>query len=139
MTIQIAGTDIIDQSRNILSSTFQNYTETVNALGTLAAGTVNIDLSNGNVVTATLPTSGTVTFTFTTGVSSGAVSFTLYLTNPASGTPTINWPVAVEWTRILSFNNPPVYSTTSNKISVWSFITTNNGSKWYGALSKDNL
>ena len=135
MTIKIAGTDIIDQSRNILSSTFQNYTETVNALGTVPAGTIGIDLSNGNVVTATLPTSGTVTFTFTTGVTTNAVSFTLYLTNPASGTPTLAWPASVKWPG----GTTPTRTTTASKIDVWSFITTNNGTNWFGMLSRPNL
>ena len=136
MAYKITGTTIIDDSRNIIQSTFKNYTETTNALGTLTDGsTNNIDLANGNVITATLPTSGSVTFTFTTGVSSGAVSFTLYLINGASGTPTINWPASVKWTGATT----PTRTTTASRVSVWSFITIDNGTTWYGALGEDNL
>ena len=135
MTIKVAGTTIIDDSRNIIQSTIKNYSETVSALGTLSAGTTNIDLANGTVFTATLPTSGTVTFTFTTGVTTGAASFLLFLTNGASGSATLAWPATVKWTG----GTVPDRTTTVSRTDIWSFSTTDNGSNWYGNIALFNF
>ena len=135
MTIKVAGTTIIDDSRNIIQSTIKNYSETVSALGTLSAGTTNINLANGTVFTATLPTSGTVTFTFTTGVTTGAASFLLFLTNGASGSATLAWPATVKWTG----GTVPDRTTTVSRTDIWSFSTTDNGSNWYGNIALFNF
>ena len=134
MTIQIAGTTIIDQSRTIVQSTLKNYSETVSALGTLAAGTTNINLANATVFTATLPTTGTVTFTFTTGVTTGSASFLLFLTNAASGSATLAWPASVKWTG----GTVPDRTTTVSRTDAWSFSTTNNGTNWFGNIALFN-
>jgi len=66
MTIQIAGTDVIDQSRNIVTATLKNYSETASALGTLntnASPGNTLNLSTATVFTGTLLSSGTTTFT----------------------------------------------------------------------------
>ena len=117
------------------SSTFRNYAETVSNLGTLIDGTNDIDISNGNVFYGTLPTSGTVTFTFTTGLTSGAVSFTLYLKNGASGTPTLAWPAEVKFPG----GSAPDRTTTADKTDIWTFSTFNNGTDWYGDIAMYNL
>lgn len=135
MTIKVAGTDIIDQSRNILTATLKNYTETTSALGTLAAGTTNINLANGTVFTATLPTSGTVTFTFSTGVTTGAASFLLFLTNAGSGSATLSWPGTVKWTG----GTVPDRTTTVSRTDIWSFSTLDNGTSWYGNIALFNF
>ena len=149
MAIKVSGTTVIDDSRNanvgILTSTaanftsgdldkavLKNYTEKVSALGnTSTAATVN--LANGNVFTATL--TGNCTFTFTTGVTSGAASFTLILANDATASRTITWPAAVKWPN----NTVPVRTTTASKTDIWSFFTPDNGTTWYGALSLFNF
>lgn len=127
MAIQISGTTVIDDSRNarvILS----DYSEKVNALGnTGTAATIN--LANGNFVTATL--TGNCTFTFTTGIGSGAQSFTLFLTNDATPSRTITWPASVKWTG----GSAPVRTETANRTDVYSFFTFDNGTTWYGILS----
>ena len=74
---------------------FTDYAETVNALGDVGGGTDAIDITAGNVVTATVST-GTQTFTFTNPSATGkSCSFTLILTN--GGSQTVNWPGAVDW------------------------------------------
>lgn len=119
---------------NVSNSVFTNYAESTDNLGTLS-GTVNIDLSNGNVFYGTLPTSGTVTFTFSTGLSSGASSFTLYLKNGASGTPTLAWPAAVKFPG----GSAPDRTTTADQTDIWTFSTFNNGTDWYGDIAMYNL
>jgi hypothetical protein len=119
------------------SSTFRNYAETVVDLGTLSGteASNNIGLSTGNVFYGTLPISGITTFTFTTGLTSGAVSFTLYLKNGASGTPTLSWPVSV----VFSGGTAPDRTTIANKTDIWTFSTFDNGTTWYGDIAMYNL
>jgi hypothetical protein len=127
MAIQISGTTVIDNSRNariILS----DYADKINALGnTGVAATVN--LANGNFVTATL--TGNCQFTFTTGIGTGSQAFTLFLTNDATPSRSITWPVTVKWPNAQT----PVRTETANKTDVYSFFTFDNGSNWYGILS----
>jgi len=113
-------------------SVLRNYTEGVSALGnTGTAATIN--LANGNVFTATL--TGNCTFTFTTGVTSGAASFTLILTNDGTAGRSIIWPPAVKWPN----NSTPVRTTTANATDIWSFFTPDNGTTWYGNIALYNF
>lgn len=127
MAIQISGTTVIDNSRNariILS----DYADKINALGNTGAS-ATINLANGNFVTATL--TDNCTFTFTTGIGTGAQAFTLFLTNDATPSRVIAWPNNVKWPNAQT----PVRTTVANKTDVYSFFTFDNGTNWYGILS----
>jgi len=113
------------------SLSFKNYAETVNALGTTGAS-VTINLKDGNFVTATL--TDNCTFTFTPGITSGAISFTLFLTNDGTPGRSITWPVSVKWPN----NTVPSRTTDANRSDVWSFFTFNGGTTWYGNLTLFN-
>jgi hypothetical protein len=103
---------------------FTDYAETVNALGDVGGGTDAIDISAGNVVTATVSTA-TQTFTFTNPSATGkACSFTLLLTN--GGSQTVNWPSSVDW----AGGSAP--SLTSSGVDVLTFTTVDAGTIWYG-------
>ena len=103
---------------------FTDYAETVNALGDVGGGTDAIDISAGNVVTATVSTA-TQTFTFTNPSATGkACSFTLLLTN--GGSQTVNWPSSVDW----AGGDAP--SLTSSGVDVLTFTTVDAGTIWYG-------
>ena len=103
---------------------FTDYAETVNALGDVAGGTDAIDITSGNVVTATVST-GTQTFTFTNPSATGkACSFTLILTN--GGSQTVNWPASVDW----AGGSAP--SLTSSGVDILTFTTVDEGTIWYG-------
>ena len=116
---------------NLFGGTLTNYAETINAIGnTGAAATIN--LANGNFVTATL--TGNCTWTFTTGVTSGAVSFTLFLTNDATAGRTITWPVSVKWPG----GTISTRTTTASRTDVYTFFTTDNGTNWYGNIAQYN-
>jgi hypothetical protein len=109
----------------------KDYAETVNALGDVAGGTDAIDISAGNVVTATVST-GTQTFTFTNPSATGkACSFTLILTN--GGSQTVNWPSAVKW----ASDSAP--SLTSSGVDVITFTTVDAGTTWYGFTAGLNM
>jgi len=112
-------------------TTLRNYGETVNNVGnTGTAATIN--LFNGNFVTATL--TGNCTFTFTTGLTSGAISFTLLLTNDGTAGRSIIWPPAVKWPN----GTVPTRTTAANKTDVYTFFTYDNGTTWWGNLSLYN-
>ena len=103
---------------------FKDYAETVSALGDVGGGTDAIDVSAGNVVTATVSTA-TQTFTFTNPSATGkSCSFTLLLTN--GGSQTVNWPGAVDW----AGGSAPAL--TSSGVDSLTFTTVDAGTIWYG-------
>jgi hypothetical protein len=107
----------------------KDYSETVNAIGGTGGGTQDIDLTAGNVVTATVDTS-TNTFTFSNPSASGrSCSFTLILTN--GGSQTVNWPGAVDW------KDGTAPTLTSSGVDILNFMTVDAGTIWYGFHSVD--
>lgn len=129
-TINATGISIsgIATLGTIQQSTFKNCNDRIYAYGNTGTA-ANIDLSNGNFVTATL--TGNCTFTFTIGNSVGASSFTLFLTNDSVAGRSIVWPVSVKWPNSVT----PVRTTTANATDVYSFFTLDSGTTWYGMLS----
>ena len=102
----------------------ESYGEEVNAIGATGGGTQDINLANGNVVTATVDTSAN-TFTFSNPPASGKCgSFTLILTN--GGSQTVNWPAAVDW----AGGTSPTLTTSG--VDVLTFTTVDGGTIWYG-------
>ena len=120
----VLGGYINFQDEQAIRPEIKDYAETVNVLGDLGGGTDAIDISAGNVVTATVSTS-TQTFTFTNPSATGkACSFTLILTN--GGSQTVNWPSSVDW----AGGDAP--SLTSSGVDVLTFTTVDAGTIWYG-------
>ena len=119
------------QDRVLQRPTLKDYGETVNAIGSTGGGTQDIDLTAGNVVSATVDTS-TNTFTFSNpSATSKGCSFTLILTN--GGSQTVNWPTAVDW----AGGTAPTLTTSG--VDVLTFLTVDGGTIWYGfAASLDN-
>ena len=105
----------------------QDYGETVNAIGAIGGGTQDIDLEDGNVVSATVDTSET-TFTFSNPPASGVEGgFKLYLTN--GGSQTVNWPASVDW----ASGSAP--SLASSGVDILVFTTIDGGTIWYGFVA----
>ena len=120
----VLGGYINFQDEQAIRPDLKDYAETVNALGDLGGGPDTIDISAGNVVTATVSTS-TQSFTFTNPSANGkACSFTLILTN--GGSQTVNWPSSVDW----AGGSAP--SLTSSGIDILTFTTVDAGTIWYG-------
>ena len=102
----------------------KDYAETVNALGDTGGGTDAIDISAGNVVSATVSTA-TTEFTFTNPSATGkSCSFTLILTN--GGSQTVTWPTSVDWP------GGTAPSLTASGLDVLVFTTVDAGTIWYG-------
>ena len=120
----IIGGYINFQDEQAIRPEIKDYAETVNAIGGTGGGTQDIDVTAGNVVTATVDTS-TNTFTFSDPSATGkACSFTLILTN--GGSQTVNWPSSVDW----ADGSAP--SLTSSGVDILTFTTVDAGTIWYG-------
>jgi len=120
------GTAIDMEDTVLTRPKFLDVSETVNVLGDLAGGTDDIDLEDGNVVTATVSTSEQ-TFTFSNPPASGSNgSFTLFLTN--GGSQTVNWPGSVDWPAATA---PTL---TAAGVDVLVFTTNDGGTTWLGFL-----
>ena len=105
----------------------KDYAETINAIGGTGGGTQDIDITAGNVVTATVDTSAN-TFTFSNPSATGkGCSFTLILTN--GGSQTVNWPASVDW----AGGTAPTLTAAGNDILT--FMTIDAGTRWYGFLA----
>ena len=117
---------------NLDNSVIGNYTEKISNLGNTGVG-ATVNLNNGNVFTATL--TGNCTFTFNTGITTGAASFTLILANDGTAGRSIVWPASVKWPN----NVTPSRTTTANATDIWSFFTPNNGTTWYGNIALYNF
>ena len=115
----------VDGGAQVISNpVVKDYGETVNIIGATGGGTQDIDITAGNVVTATVDTSAN-TFTFSNpSVSGVSCSFTLILTN--GGSQTVNWPAAVDWAAATA----PTLTTTG--VDVLTFMTVDAGTIWYG-------
>jgi len=108
----------------------KDYAETVNAIGTITAGT-NADLEDGNVQSVTM-TANTFNFGFTNALASHSGSLTLVVTN--GGLATVTWlsgahgsgGSAVDW----AGGTAPTL--TSSGVDVLVFTTINGGTQWMG-------
>lgn len=138
MAIQISGSTIIDNSRNIINAgelsgaTFVNYSEKLNILGNTGSSK-NINIADGNFATATL--NQNTTFTFTSPASSKVYAFSLFLTNGSGGPYSISWPASVKWPN----NTIPIRTTAAGKSDIWVFLTKDGGTTWYGYIGIYNF
>jgi hypothetical protein len=105
---------------------FKAYKEIVNAIGS-ATGAKTIDLTLGNIVTAT--TTGITTWTVTNPAVSGKCSsFVLILTNGGSAAQT--WMSGTKWPGGVA---PTL---TASGVDVLTFFTIDGGTTWRGVLSE---
>lgn len=103
------------------------FTETVNALGN-CTGDQTLDLSLGNVVTATLTGDGT--WTITNPAASGkATTVSILLTN--GGAFNITWAVAPKWPGGLE----PTF--TASGLDLITMTTVDGGTTWYASYAQD--
>jgi hypothetical protein len=110
------------------------YADTVTALGNTGTA-INLDVTSGNVFTATLTGNATITLRYP--VATGSSSFTLILTNGSGGPYTVAWAGG-------TFKFPGgaaslSRTTTAGAIDVWFFFTPDGGTTWYGSIPMANL
>jgi hypothetical protein len=105
-----------------------DYAETLVAHGNMGT-TETIDLEGGNVHSGTMDDN--CTFTFSNPSATGkACSFTLILTQDATGSRTATWPAAVKWPG----GTAPTLSTGANDVDVLAFFTLDAGTIWRGVV-----
>jgi hypothetical protein len=131
-TTTLLGTAAAVTSGNYIQAI--GYADTVTALGNTGSA-INLDVTSGNVFTATLSASATITLRYP--VATGSSSFTLILTNSAGGP----WTVAWAGGTFLFPGGAAALSrtTTANATDVWFFFTPDGGTTWYGAIPMKNL
>ena len=132
----VTNAKIVDVDASKLTGTLndillKDYGEVTNAIGSTGGGTQDIDITLGNVITATVDTS-TNTFTFTNPTASDeGCSFTIVLTN--GGSQTVNWPATVDW------KGGTAPTLTAAGVDILVFLTVDGGTRWHGfAASLDS-
>ena len=125
------GSNINGADKELAAIILRDYGETANLIGSTGGGTQSIDLTLGNVVSATVDTS-TNTFTFDnpTATSNGC-SFSLVLTN--GGSQTVNWPGSVDWAAATA---PTL---TAAGVDLLVFSTLDGGTTWYGMVAAQEV
>lgn len=108
---------------------FLNISEKVYNVGNTGASQT-IYLANGNIHTLTLNTASVAISLSNTGLASSRLhSITLFITQDASGSRTIDWSTnTIKWPSV----GQPVLSTTANLTDIITLFTTNAGTNWYG-------
>lgn len=111
----------------------KDYSETINVIAATSV-TTDIDVSLGNVVDMTLDNSPTLTFTNPAPTGTGG-SFTLMLRQDASGSRTVTWPGSVRWAAATA----PTLTTTASRVDIITFVTMDEGTKWYGFVAAQDF
>lgn len=132
-----ATTSVFGTAAAVTTGTYAQavgYADTVVALGNTGTA-INLDVTGGNVFTATLTGNATITLRYP--VATGSSSFTLILTNDGTAGRTVAWAGG-------TFKFPGgaaslSRTTTANAIDVWFFFTPDGGTTWYGSIPMKNL
>ena len=112
-----------------MSTVLKQYGVIVNALGVQGAGTVDIDINDGNV--ATLTQAGNITFTFSNPQAAlTKTDLTLQITNDDNTAFTRDWPAGVDWPG----GTEPTLTAAASAVDIYTFITLDGGTTWNGFL-----
>jgi hypothetical protein len=100
----------------------------------ISAGTLTLNLENGNVFGVALNANITTLTIQNPSASGTACSFTLAFT--ADGTPrTVTWGASVKW----AGGTAPTLTSTNTKVDIFTFVTWDAGTTWYGFVSGQNF
>jgi alpha-tubulin suppressor-like RCC1 family protein len=113
----------------------KDYGETLvgGSSGTNTTATYTADITTGNVFNLIL--NANCTFTFANPSPAGiACTITIYLKQDATGGRTVTWPSSVKW----SGDVTPTITAIASRWDIFTFITTNGGSTWFGMKSGEN-
>src|SRR5258708_1029262 len=126
MTIKLSATRLDMGKARLDNAIRKDWVQSLNALGNVS-GATSIDLSLGNIITATATAAVTWSVTNVPSTTSTSTSFTLILTNGGRFTQT--WMGSTTWRN----GNTPTLSAVSTDIIT--FFTNNNGTSWRGAVT----
>lgn len=117
----------LDQ-RTITKGSLAGYTEQVTT--TAAAGsTITYDATAKNVYDTTL--TANLAVTFTAGASGSASELTVIHRQDATGSRITTWPASVKWPN----GTPPAPNMAANAINIWTFVSVDGGTSWFGFLA----
>jgi hypothetical protein len=105
----------------------------VSASATITGGTLQLDLSTAGVYYVNLNADIT-TFSFTNVQSVGASACTLIFI-PDGTARTVTWGAGVLWPG----GTPPTLTSTNGKEDIFSFITLDAGTTWFGFVGGQNF
>ncbi len=95
-----------------------------------SAGALTLDMVNGNVFEVTL-TEAVTTLNLNNPPASGKLGIiTLLAKQDGTGTWAITWPAAIKWEQ--ATGTSPAQSTGANAVDIYSLITLDAGTIWYG-------
>ena len=146
-TLSVCGNTSLDGSLDVCGNTSLNGALTVNGttsflmlkdysekrvdLGSNLSGSVTINLSQGNFFRADQNDNTTYSFN-TTGSraadTTGTFSFSIFVRNNGNA---VTWPNNIYYPR----DSIPTATVTNGRGDLWTFITKNGGSNWYGVIS----
>jgi hypothetical protein len=113
--------------------TLKNYKE-IYTSPTISTGQLTLNLSNGNVFNVSLNANITIMTITNVPSSSFAANFSLIFT--ADGTARgVAWAPAIKWPS----GTAPTLTSTNGKRDVFSFVTTDGGTNWYGFVGGQNI
>ena len=111
----------------------QDYGE-VRTTPSISSGTLTLNLENGNVFGVSLNANITTLTISNPSASGTACSFTLAFT--ADGTPrTVTWGASVKWAGGVA----PTLTSTNGKVDIFTFVTWDAGTTWYGFTAGQNF
>lgn len=117
----------------LLRPVIKDYGET-RTTPSISAGTLTLNLENGNVFGVTLNANITTLTIQNPSASGTACSFTLAFT--ADGTlRTVTWGASVKW----AGGNAPTLTSTNGKVDIFTFATWDAGTTWYAFVSGQNF
>jgi hypothetical protein len=129
-TLQALSGGVVGMGDDVLQRpALQDYAELIGT-PSIASGVLTLDLQVGNVFDVSHNANITTLTISNPPVSGRLGSFTLFLTQDATGGRTITWPASVKW----SGGTPPSLSTTANKLNKLVFDTRDGGANWLGGL-----
>lgn len=135
MAIQVGGTTVIDNSRNISNVpvlTTVKVAETYVELGSSLSGTVGINLNSGTVFRGQI--SGNTTFSISNAATASGFILMLYNNN---GSLSVSWSGGTfRWPGGSGQLNR---STGSGAWDVWGFATYDGGTNWWGNIIMRNM
>ena len=137
MAIKVAGTTVIDDSRNITAiPTITTLRIAETAPAAVNSGTaVSLDLTTGTVFRVTLTGNATITFT---NASLGSAA-TVILTNDATAGRTVAFAYSGGTFKYPGGSGSLSRTTTANAIDIWTFFSPDGGTTWYGNIALKNL
>jgi len=133
-TTNLLGTAAAVTTGNYIQAV--GYADTVTALGNTGTA-INLDVTSGNVFTATL--NGNAVITVRYPVATGSSSFTLILTNDATPGRTVSFTGSGATFKYPGGAASLSRTTTANAVDVWFFFTPDGGTTWYGTIPMKNL